>query len=59
MAENEYNAATYGERIADVYDDWHTTYEEETIAPASSLGQLAARCVHSGERQTRLGLRAD
>jgi len=37
MAENEYNAATYGERIADVYDDWHTTYEEETIATLKLL----------------------
>lgn len=37
MAENEYTATTYGERIAGVYDDWHTTYEEESIATLKLL----------------------
>jgi SAM-dependent methyltransferase len=48
MAEIEYDAATYGERIADVYDDWHTTVEEEAIA---TLALLA-----NGGRALELGI---
>jgi SAM-dependent methyltransferase len=35
---NTYDIATYGERIADIYDDLHSSYEEAAI---STLTQLA------------------
>ncbi len=38
---NEYDAATYGERIAEMYDDWYTGLDAE--AAAESLAGLVGR----------------
>lgn len=43
-----YSAATYGERIADVYDDWHPGHEEAAI---EALAELAC-----GGRALELGI---
>src|SRR5260370_26753802 len=34
-----YDAATYGERIAEVYDDLHQRYEEAAVAALSDLAR--------------------
>jgi SAM-dependent methyltransferase len=38
---NDYDAATYGDRIADVYDTWHTLSTEETERVVALLADLA------------------
>jgi SAM-dependent methyltransferase len=38
---NDYDAATYGDRIADVYDTWHTLSTEETERVVAFLADLA------------------
>jgi SAM-dependent methyltransferase len=45
---NPYDASTYGERIAEIYDDWHTSFEEAAI---TTLAELAA-----GGRALELGI---
>lgn len=36
---DSYNEATYGERIADIYDEWYRTYDEAAIVTLSELAQ--------------------
>jgi SAM-dependent methyltransferase len=36
---DSYTDATYGERVADVYDDWYETYEEASITMLAELAR--------------------
>lgn len=36
---DEYQEETYGERIADVYDDWYQTYDEQAVSTLSELAR--------------------
>ena len=52
---DSYNEATYGERIADIYDEWYRTYDEAAIATLSELAQ-GGRALELGIGTGRIAL---
>src|SRR5438128_9064357 len=36
---DQYDASTYGQRFAEIYDDWHASYDEAAITTLAELAQ--------------------